>query len=291
MAYVRTLLVGLLLLYGGPRVGYAGCLLKAPDSGFRFSDAAREVRDAFFASLCDKSFSELLIYPDPRLKERFSPPSRERRSANEISFPGRAARLGFEGSPVVAYVVETNGSVEHVLTIQSSGHQLLDEAAFAFFKELRFDIPGKVDGIPVRVMYTHQINFKIDEAAGRFSTAFTDKAIIDLGNRLVDLCNRGDVDCIYDSLDETAKHKLSRADIKQQLRLYNGLYGAIAGARFEGLLRADIQKGVYELAYALDLDRPGAENVVMDVVVGDRVDPPRIFSYWIDRKIVIYRGH
>jgi hypothetical protein len=48
---------------------------------------------------------------------------------------------------------------------------------------------------------------------------------------LIDLCNRGDVDSLFEGLDETA----------------------------------------YELTYALDLERPGAENVLMGITVADPV--------------------
>jgi hypothetical protein len=51
--------------------------LKPYDIGFPFSDAALGARDAFFASLCDESFAELVVDPDPRLKERFRLPAHD----------------------------------------------------------------------------------------------------------------------------------------------------------------------------------------------------------------------
>jgi TonB family protein len=292
VACVRSAWLGILLLCVAPRVGYAGCSIKPYDAGFGFSKSALEVRDSFFASLCDESFSELVVFPDPRLAERFSPPSNGRQLVKESGYPSRARRLGFEGDPVVAYVVEADGSVEHVIVIESSGHQVLDEAAVADRKQSRFDTPGTLDGIPVRVLSTYQMVFKIQGTA-RLPAAFTDAVIAEHGSRLIDFCNRGDVDALYEGLDEAAKHKISRADIKQQLRLYNALYGEIAGARYEGLLGAEIQDGVhvYELAYALDLERPGAENVLMRITVADRVEYPRVLHFRIDRAMTLYRPH
>jgi hypothetical protein len=47
--------------------------------------------------------------------------------------------------------------------------------------------------------------------------------------------------------------------MKQQLRLYQGLYGEIAGARYEGIFGSETHNDlrVYEMAYALDLSRSG----------------------------------
>jgi TonB family protein len=291
--HLRTPLLGIVLTCAAPRVGHAGCTLKPDDSDFNFSAAALEARDSFFASVCDESFAELVMFPDPRLKERLSPPSQRRPLVAGSLYPDPAGRLGLEGSPVVAYVVEADGVVKHAIVIQSGGHQALDEAAVDYSKQFRFDAPGTLDGLPVRVLSTNQLIFKLLGPGARLPAAFTDEIIVKLGNRMVDFCNRGDVDTLYEALDETAKHKISRTDIRQQLRVYNGLYGEITLARYEGLLSAEIKHGVpvYEMAYALDLERPGDENVVLDVTVADRLEGPRVMSFWMDRKIVIHRPH
>ena len=144
--HVRFLLV-LSLSCVAPRLGYAECLLKPLDEGFSFSDAALESRDSFFASLCDDALSVLVIYPDPRLEERLQRPSKERVLHEEQKYPYWARRLSFQGTPVTTYVVEADGSVTHAITIQSSGHQLLDEVAVEHFKNRHFDAPGTLDVI------------------------------------------------------------------------------------------------------------------------------------------------
>jgi len=291
--HVRIPLLGILLSCAAPRVAHAGCTLKPDHSDFKFSAAALEARDSFFASVCDESFAELVMFPDPRLKERLSPPSQRRSLSAESGYPDPAHRLGLEGSPVVAYVVEADGAVKHVIVIQSGGHQALDQAAVEYPKQFRFGVPGTLDGLPVRVLSTFQIVFKIIGPGPRLPAAFTDDVIVGLGNRMVDFCNRGDFEALYGELDETAKHKLSRTDIKQQLRVYNGLYGEIILARYEGLLSAETKDGVqvYKLAYALDLERPGDENVLLDVTVADRAEGPRVMSFLMDRKMVIHRPY
>jgi TonB family protein len=288
--YSRTFIAGLVLSGVMSRIGYAGCSLKPYDSGFPFSNAALASRNAFFASLCDESFTELVVFPDRRLKERFSPPS-NRQPIERNPYPEQARRLGFEGNAVVAYVIETDGSVEHVVVIQSSGHQLLDDGAVAYFRQYRFDTPGALDGIPVRVLATDRIPYQLKGSGPRLPAGFTDAIISGLGNRIIDFCNRGDVDSLYEEFEEVARHELSRTDVKQQLRLYNGLYGQIAAARYEGILGTEVKRGVqvYELVYSVDLARPGDEDIVMGVTVAEHVDKPRVFAFWIDRKIVLHR--
>jgi TonB family protein len=288
----RIFLGGVMFSCAVPCVGHAACSLKPYDSGISLSRTVLDARDAFFASLCDESFAELVVYSDPRLKERFRPPSHER-PFEQLAYPAEARRLGLEGKTVIAYVIETDGSVEHAIVIQSSGHRALDEAAVASDRRLRYDAPGTLDGIPVRVLATHELPFKLKGEGVRLSTAFTDDFIVGLGIHVIDLCNRGDFDALYDDLDEAGKRRTPRMDVKQQLRVYNGLYGQIATARYEGLLRETTEEGIklYELAYALDLERPGAENVLLAVTVAQHGDGLQITSFWIDRRMTIRRHH
>jgi TonB family protein len=242
--------------------------VKPYDSGFPFSDAALEARDAFYASLCDESFTELVVDPDPRLKERFRSPSHDGPLENP-EYPAKARQWNLKGKTVVAYVIETDSSVDHVIVIQSSGYRVLDDAAVDTQRRAHFHTPGALDGIPVRVLATREFLFAEPGQEVRVSAALTDHFIATLGAHLIDLCNRDDFDTLYDELDEQGQRGTSRMGLKKQLRLYNGLYGLITAARFEGVLRETTADGskVYELAYALDLDRPGAENVLLAVTV------------------------
>jgi TonB family protein len=296
--YVRTLLVGVALLCAAPRLGYAGCSLKPYDLGFSFSDAALEFRDAFFASLCDQSFFELVMLPDPRLKERITAPAGRRQLVKQ-SFPEQAGRLGLEGTAVVAYVVETDGSVNHAITIESSGHKMLDDAAVAQTKTIHFDSPGTLDGLPVRVMLTHKVDFKLNGFDGHLPAAVSDEVIIALGNRLIDYCNRRDVDSLYGELDSVGKKTWSLADLKQELRIYNGLYGQIAAARYHGRLTPELTRQItreittdvpaYGFGYELKLDRSSVEKIWMTVTIVDRGGTVRIVDFEIRRGLLIRR--
>jgi TonB family protein len=279
-----------LLLSAVTFVGHAACTLKPYDVGFPFSDAALEARDAFFASLCDESFAELVVDPDPRLKERFRSPSHDGPLENP-EYPATARRWNLGGTTVVAYVVEADGSVDHVIVIQSSGYRMLDDAAVDTQRRVHFYAPGALDGIPVRVLSTRKLSFKVPGPRVHLSAAFTDDFIAKLGAHMIDLFNRGDADSLFDEFDESGQRSTSYMDLKQQLRLYGGLYGLIAAARFEGVLRDTTEAGIklHELAYALDLDRPGAENVLLAVTVAEHPEGPRVRSFRIDRRMTIRR--
>jgi TonB family protein len=283
-------LVIIVLFWTVPLVSHAACSLKPNDVGFPFSDAALEARDAFFASLCDESFAELVVDPDPRLKERFRPASHDGPLENP-GYPAKARQWNLKGKTVVAYVIETDGSVEHVIVIQSSGYQLLDDTAVDSQRRAHFYSPGALDGIPVRVLATRELLFAEPGHTVRVSATLTDGFIATVGAHLIDLCNRADFDTLYDELDEQGQRDTSRIDLKRQLRLYNGLYGLITAARFEGVLREATAAGskIYELAYALDLERPGAENVLLTVTVAEHPIVPRVRSFRIDRRITIRR--
>jgi TonB family protein len=278
------------LFWAIPLAGHAACSLKPYDIGFPFSDAALEARDAFFASLCDESFAELVLDPDPRLKERFRPAAHDGPLENP-EYPAKARQWNLKGKTVVAYVIETDGSVEHVIVIQSSGYQLLDDVAVDSQRRAHFFTPGVLDGIPVRVLATRELLFLEPGHAVRVSAMLTDGFIATVGAHLVDICNRADLDTLYDELDEQGQRDTSRIDLKQQLRWYNGLYGLITAARFEGVLRETTTAGskVYELAYALDLERPGAENVLLTVTVAEHPFGPKVRSFRIDRRMTIRR--
>jgi TonB family protein len=49
--------------------------------------------------------------------------------------------MGFEGSPVVAFIVEADGSIQTTAVLQSSGHRLLDDAVRNIWLQYRFDRP------------------------------------------------------------------------------------------------------------------------------------------------------
>jgi protein TonB len=62
---------------------------------------------------------------------------------------------------VLRIAIETNGSVGNIEVVESSGYELLDEAAVAAVKRWKF-VPEKIDGQPVATRVEQAINFKIN---------------------------------------------------------------------------------------------------------------------------------
>ncbi len=75
------------------------------------------------------------------------PPQPERPSTPELlagwndppRYPGRARRLGQEGSAVFAFRIDASGLVETLTLVRSTGHRLLDLAADRALRRWRFD--------------------------------------------------------------------------------------------------------------------------------------------------------
>jgi len=272
-----------------PGVVQASCSLKPYDEGFQYSKAALETRDAFYAALCDESFTELIVLPDPRLDKRVVAPARLE-PVGESANTSKVEESAVDRTTVLAYVVETNGSVDHAVVLESSGHRVLDEDAVTRTRKMRFVSPGKIDGLPVRVLLVGKVRFKIP-ANSTEAIPFSDEVITALGRRIIEYCNRGDVEGLYGEFDEAAKARTSIADIKQQIRLYNGLYGQMVLGKKRGRSdwNAHLDVPSYELLYDIALDRSGMEDVAMGVTLVARGVTPRVVEFWINRGLLVKR--
>lgn len=78
--------------------------------------------------------------------------------SNNINYPEEAEKKGIEGKVIVTFIVEPDGIINDV-KVASSVHRLLDKEAIRVIKSMPKWIPGKQNGIPVRVKYTAPINF------------------------------------------------------------------------------------------------------------------------------------
>ncbi len=75
-------------------------------------------------------------------------------------YPPIAKQSGMEGQVIVKVLVGSDGKVDEVEVLQSSGYKELDEAASSTAKEWEFTKPTK-DGEPVRVWVTIPFNFSL----------------------------------------------------------------------------------------------------------------------------------
>ena len=72
-----------------------------------------------------------------------------------------AVRQLGNGNVQLVFVIDTNGGVTDVTVIESSGHQLLDEAAVAMWSKARFDVSAKLDGQPIRSLAYSTVPFTL----------------------------------------------------------------------------------------------------------------------------------
>jgi TonB family protein len=262
-------------------VAAADCTVPSNNTGFRYSYTAREMRDDLYEDVCRESNVPVIIASDPQLKSRLKVPSNGHRLVSDDIYPDKARRLSFEGSVVVAFVVETDGSISRARVIQSSGHKELDYAATAFWKEYQFAIPGKFDGAPARVLYELPVNFKLKAPAIGLPASFSDTAITGLGDRILQPYARGDADALYKDLDETAKRTISLKDFQSQVAAYISRFGTMVYVQYAGLLRVKTLDGVphYELKYFVECGKCMHGVATMMITAVDRPGRPGISSF------------
>lgn len=126
---------------------------------FPYSDFALHNRDAFLAAVCGGAKGDVYSASDPALKDRLQRvPGSHPIHGNPYS--EAAERRHLEGDLVVAYVVETDGSIKYAAVIESTGQALLDEPAIDWLKKQSMT-PYTLDGQPIRVFSYLPLKFRI----------------------------------------------------------------------------------------------------------------------------------
>ena len=77
-----------------------------------------------------------------------------------IQYPERARRRGIQGTVLVTFVIDVDGSLMDVKVTQGV-HRLLDAEAVRLIRAMPKWIPAIQDGRNVRVMFTLPINFRL----------------------------------------------------------------------------------------------------------------------------------
>jgi protein TonB len=80
---------------------------------------------------------------------------------SEIDYPDKSNRLGVEGTVIVNFFVNKDGSISNV-HVAKSVSKLLDEEAKRVVKEMPPWKPGRQDGKVVRVRYRVPIRFSLE---------------------------------------------------------------------------------------------------------------------------------
>jgi protein TonB len=76
-------------------------------------------------------------------------------------YPNVARTQGWQGNVILKVLVSAKGNSEQVTVLQSSGHDLLDQAAVDAVKQWRF-VPAKRGGTAIASTENVPINFKLD---------------------------------------------------------------------------------------------------------------------------------
>ena len=78
-----------------------------------------------------------------------------------LTYPPKAAAKGIQGTVMLGFVVEKDGTINEIELIQGIDLELNAEA-IRVLKKLKTWIPAYRDGKPVRVAYTLPFNFKLE---------------------------------------------------------------------------------------------------------------------------------
>ena len=78
-----------------------------------------------------------------------------------LKYPKQSRAFGVQGQVLVSFVVEKDGSTSDFRVVRSVAKDL-DEEALRVLKGMPKWIPGKKDGVPVRVKFAVPINFKLE---------------------------------------------------------------------------------------------------------------------------------
>ena len=80
--------------------------------------------------------------------------------SRSIQYPKEAEEIGVQGRVICTFVVEKNGSISDIKVINSVDPSL-DKEAIRIINTMPNWIPGKKNGIPVRVKYTVPLTFRL----------------------------------------------------------------------------------------------------------------------------------
>jgi len=80
--------------------------------------------------------------------------------SQEPVYPERARLNGWEGTVRLRFIVNTQGTVDEVTVVESSGHREIDQAAIDCIKQWRFS-PALKTGVPIAAVVTLPVSFDL----------------------------------------------------------------------------------------------------------------------------------
>jgi TonB family protein len=139
----------------------AECTIDPARMNFSLSSESLAIRNTMFLQLCASAGGELVDITDPTLVGRLEWNPRSLSLPHGDYYPTDAKRRGWQGTVVLAILVDVDGSVYQPTVLVSSGHRVLDQAALEFWGKVKFTSPARLDGRPVRALVYRKMPFKI----------------------------------------------------------------------------------------------------------------------------------
>ena len=81
--------------------------------------------------------------------------------SDNIKYPALAAEYGKQGTAIIQFVVNADGSISDVEVARSAGDSSLDKEAIRVVKSMPKWNPGTQNGVPTKVRYTLPVTFKL----------------------------------------------------------------------------------------------------------------------------------
>ena len=139
----------------------AECTIDPARMTFSLSSESLVIRNTMFLQICGSAGGELVDITDPTLVGRLEWNPRSLSLPHGDYYPTEAKRQRWQGTVVLAILVDVDGSVHQPTVLVSSGHRVLDQAALEFWGKVKFTSPARLDGRPVRALVYRKMPFKI----------------------------------------------------------------------------------------------------------------------------------
>jgi len=156
-----TILASVAILWSSQ--AQAECKAATLRKGLELSQEAVALRGSIFKTLCDSDAASIVDADDDSLQGRVIVPlpsnGEEMKKFN--FYPPEARRREIQGVVTYVVVVEVDGKISKYAKLQSFDSELLDKWSLAFLAKLRLS-PGRLDGAPVRMLFTIPVAFKLD---------------------------------------------------------------------------------------------------------------------------------
>jgi hypothetical protein len=125
------------------------------------------------------------------------------------------------------------------------------------------------------------------ESGDRLPAKFDAAALAKIASRVTEPYNRGDLDALYNVLDDVARAQVSRAQFDSQVKSMVEVIGKVDSAAYVSARSLPHQGGpdAYELKYVVKLSGTRFSSGEMTVNIFDRTPQAGIFGFFINGKV------